>query len=695
MRIYLSLALALALACSAPAQPKSSEGTTTTTVEVETVDDGVDERQVMLEVLQAKSLDAFTRACNEGLDNAKKLLPVILTQGGEQGRRTADNTLEPYNEMSIQIERSAAMASLMRSVHPDEKIRDASKACEKNVEKFISELGLNRQLYRAFKDLDVSKADAATRRLVKHTLRDFRRAGVDKDAATRKRLKAIDEKLVSLGQKFGENIVKDVRSIKVGSARQLAGLPADYIKGHKPGDDGKITITTDYPDYIPFMAYADNDKLRKELYVAARSRGGMDNELILRQILELRYEKAQILGYANWADYVTEDKMMKSGDNAQQFIERIVKIAKPRADKDIEELVARLRKIRRFRRAKRVEDWQKTYLQNKVKAESYAFDPQSVRPYFEYTRVEKGLLAITAEIYQLEYKKVSDAPVWHQDVRAYDVLRSGEKLGRIYLDMHPREGKYKHAAQFTLRSGVKGLQLPEGVLVCNFPNPRTTDGPALMEHGDVVTMFHEFGHLMHHILAGKQRWIDHSGVATEWDFVEAPSQMFEEWAWEHQTLARFAKHHQTGEAIPAELVERMRKADKFGLGIQTLQQMFYASISLRFHQVPPQKLEMMKVMKDLQSKYTPFPYVEGTRFYANFGHLNGYSAIYYTYMWSLVIAKDLLTPFKTHGLMNPVWTHRYRDRILAPGGTKDAADLVSDFLGRKYDFKAFEEYLGG
>jgi thimet oligopeptidase len=258
--------------------------------------------------------------------------------------------------------------------------------------------------------------------------------------------------------------------------------------------------------------------------------------------------------------------------------------------------------------------------------------------------------------------------------------------------MHPREGKYKHAAQFTLRDGVTGKQLPEGVLVCNFPNPRT-DAPALMEHDDVVTMFHEFGHLMHHVLGGHHTWIRQSGVATEWDFVEAPSQMFEEWAWSYQTLSRFAKHHETGKTIPEELVAKMRKADKFGLGTQIVQQMFYAAISLGFHTADPAKLDQLEEVKRLQKKYTPFGYVEGTRFHASFGHLVGYSAMYYTYMWSLVIAKDLLTPFQKKGLMNTATTQKYRDAILVPGGTKDAAVLVKDFLGREFDFKAFEKYL--
>jgi len=671
-------------ACSGPAKPKAEA----TTVEV----DKVEEPAALKSELESRTLETFTLACHQGLAEAQRILPQILTQKGEAGPRTEANTLVPYNEMSRQLELSAAMASLMRSVHPDEKLREAAKACEKDVEKFISELHLNRQLFEAFSKLDGSSFDAETKRLVEHTLRDFRRAGVDKSEEIREELKTIDEKLVTLGQTFGENIVKDVREITLDRVDQLAGLPADYVAAHPPGKDGKIHINTDYPDYVPFMSYAKDGDLRKALYVEQRSRGGMDNELILRQILELRSRKAKLLGYPNWADYITADKMMKSGKNAEEFIARVVKIARKRGDRDYAELLAAKRKD--DPKAKGVADWEKNYYETKVKTESYAFDPQSVRPYFEYREVERGLLDITSEIYGVSYVKAKDAPIWHEDVHAFDVMRGKEKLGRIFLDMHPRDGKYKHAAQFTLKSGVLDVQLPEGVLVCNFPNPRTAS-PALMEHDDVVTMFHEFGHLMHHILGGKQKWIAQSGVATEWDFVEAPSQMFEEWAWDYETLKRFAKNYETGAVISEDLVARMRRADDFALGIKTLQQTFYAALSLEFHRLDPTKLDMMKTMIALQNKYTPFPYVEGTRFYANFGHLNGYSAIYYTYMWSLVIAKDLLTPFKQHGLMNKEWTYRYRDRILAAGGTKDAADLVADFLGRKFTFKAFEAYLGG
>ncbi|HPH67426.1 MAG TPA: M3 family metallopeptidase [Kofleriaceae bacterium] len=633
---------------------------------------------------------AFATKCNAGLETAKGLLGTILTTTGP---RTIANTLDVYNQLLTNLGNSSALAGLMSEVHPDEAIRDTARDCEQAVSQFATDLQLNRELFAAIKAVDVSKADAVTKRFVEQTLRDYRRSGVDRDDAQRARLKAIDDEMTRQGQQFSKNIAEDTRSIEVSSATELAGMPADFIAAHPPDANGKIHITTDYPDYNPFMTYAQNDALRKALYIQFRSRGDKQNEKILQTILELRAEKARILGYKNWADYITEDKMIRTGKAASDFITKIWKLAEPRAKHDYDELLKQLKT--HDAKATAVGDWQKIWLEEEVKKAKYQVDGSEVRNYFVYQSVLAGLLEITSTIYGITYQVVDGktADVWHPSVVAYDVLREGKKIGRIYLDMHPRDGKYKHAAQFTLRDGVAGAQLPEGALVCNFPDPQASSGPALMEHDDVVTMFHEFGHLMHHILGGNQHWVRHTGVATEWDFVEAPSQMFEEWAWQYPTLSRFAKHVTTGAVIPKELVAKMQRADKFGLGSAVAQQMFYASISLEFHQADPSKLQQLDTIKALQKKLTPYAYVDGTKFHASFGHLVGYSAMYYTYMWSKVIAKDLLSPFAKGGLMDTKVTAAYRDKILAAGGTKDAAVLVKDFLGRDYNFKAFEKYL--
>jgi thimet oligopeptidase len=629
-----------------------------------------------------KETKRFTDECLAGLERAKALRPAVIAAKA----RTVDATLVPYNELLVAASATNALAGLMSEVHPEEAIRDAARECEQEVSRFYSDLALDREMYDALAAVDVSRADAQTRRFLEHTLRDYRRAGVDKPPEIRERLKQIDEELTRLGQHFSKNISEDVRSVELKDPRRLAGLPQDFRDAHAPDEKGTIRITTDYPDYNPFMTYADDDELRRELYVKFRSRGDAANEQVLHDILLLRKEKSSLLGYANWADYITADKMIGSGDRAAEFLEKVWKLAKPRSDEDYAELLRQLKTV--DAKATTVADWQKVWLENLVKKQRYEVDASEVRQYFPYQRVLAGLLEITSEIYEITYAKVAE-PAWHASVLVYDVMRGAQKLGRIYLDMHPREGKYKHAAQFPLKDGVRGVQLPEGVLVCNFPEA----APALMEHDDVVTMFHEFGHLMHHVLGGHQPWITQSGVATEWDFVEAPSQMFEEWAWTHETLARFARHHETGEVIPKELVEKMRKADKFGLGTATVQQIFYAAISLAFHRADPDKLDQLVEVKRLQKHYTPFAYVPGTKFHASFGHLVGYSAMYYTYQWSLVIAKDLLTPFESAGLMATDVTRAYRDKVLVPGGSRDAAELVRDFLGREYDFSAYERYL--
>jgi len=294
-------------------------------------------------------------------------------------------------------------------------------------------------------------------------------------------------------------------------------------------------------------------------------------------------------------------------------------------------------------------------------------------------------------MFGIEYRRLSDAPVWHSDVTAWEVVEQGRTLGRFFLDLFPREGKYKHAAQFTLASGVREGALPEGALVCNFPAPG--DQPALLDHNDVVTFFHEFGHLLHHLFGGHTRWAGLSGVRTEWDFVEAPSQMLEEWCWDASVLQRFARHGETGEPIPAALVERMRAADEFGKGLRVRQQVFYAATSLRLHDRDPSGLDTTALSAQMQERYTPFRHVEGTYFHESFGHLEGYSAIYYTYLWSLVIAKDLFGVFRREGLLDPRPAVRYRRAILEPGGGAPAAKLVQEFLGREASFDAFADWL--
>jgi thimet oligopeptidase len=320
--------------------------------------------------------------------------------------------------------------------------------------------------------------------------------------------------------------------------------------------------------------------------------------------------------------------------------------------------------------------------------DKFGYDSQVIRPYFEYSRVLQGILDITSRMYGITYKPVASPQVWHPEVTAYDVYDKEKLIGRIYFDMFPRENKYKHYATFTLATGKQGFRLPEYVLVCNFP--KATNEPGLMERDDVIVFFHEYGHLIHGIMRGNTKWAQGD---LENDFIEAPSQMFEEWPQDPAILKLFARHYKTNEPIPVELAEKAKAADKFGRALDVRTQMFYAAVSLDFYNRDPQGLDTDKLVAQLQTKYTPFQFVEGTHMQTAFGHLNGYSAIYYTYMWSLVIAEDMFTEFKKDGLLNPQVVTKYRDSVLGASGTKPAAEMVRDFLGRPYSFQAYADWL--
>jgi thimet oligopeptidase len=630
------------------------------------------------------SPQAFLDTCRADVEQARASVAQFRTAVGGDWAAALDR----YDTAFGLLGNAASRSGLAREVHPDQPMRKAAEQCESDVDKAATELSLDRPTYEALVRLKVSRADAATKHYVEKTIRDFKRAGVDKDEATRARIKTLREVLVKLGQEFNSNIATDVRMIEVDPS-ELDGLPDDFKRAHPARSNGKILLTTNNTDYQPFMMYAKSVRAREEFWKAYRLRGHPKNLAVLGQMLEARKELANLLGFETWADYITGDKMIGTRQAASEFIQKIATAADERLTADYQALLAR--KQRDTPGATSVDAWDSAYLQELVKNDRYKYDSQTVRPYFEYRRVKQGVMDLSSKMFGITFRAVPDAAVWHPDVEAFDVLEGSRRLGRIYLDMYPRDNKYKHYAQFTLINGKANRMLPEGVLVCNFPRPGAE--PALMQHNDVETFFHEFGHLLHHVFGGHTRWAGISGVATEWDFVEAPSQMLEEWVWTPDTLQTFARHYQTNKPIPADLVKRMKSADEFGKGIFVRQQMFYAATSLELHTRDPKGLDTGKVVADLQNKLTPFRFVDGTHFEESFTHLDGYSAIYYTYMWSLVIAKDMFTVFSKQGLMNPEAARLYRRTVLEPGGSKPAAELVKDFLGRPYTFEAYREWL--
>jgi thimet oligopeptidase len=602
------------------------------------------------------------------LTHARELLDQLLAV---KGTRTVANTIRVFDDAALEIDAVGSQATLIQSVHPDDKFRQTGEKVFQKVSSVATELSLNRGVYDAFKSVDASGADAETKYYVQRTLRDFRLAGVDKDDAARAR-------------------IQNLRKVTTKDLSDLEGLPRDYVARHTPDASGVVTLTIDYPDALPVFSYARNEELRKRMFMEYNNRAYPKNIAVLDQMLAKRAELAKILGYDTWANYITADKMVQSAANAAAFIDRIVAASAPKAQREYGMLLKR--KQQDVPGATVINPWERAYYAELVRKASYDFDSQTVRPYLPFDRVKQGLLDVTSRLFGMTYRPLKDAPVWDPSVEAYEMLKDGALVGRFYLDMHPRPNKYNHAAEFGIRTGVAGRQIPEAALVCNLPGGQPGD-PGLMTHDDVVTFFHEFGHLMHALIGGHHQWIGIGGTNTEQDFVEAPSQMLEEWTWDAPTLATFAKHYQTGEPIPASLVKLMRRASEFGKALNVRQQMVYAQLSLSLYSRDPKTIDTTAMVKELITKYLPYPYVEGTHFQTSFGHLDGYSAVYYTYMWSLVIAKDMFAQFDRGNLLAPGAAGKYRDTILAPGGSKPAAELLRDFLGRPFDFKAWEAWL--
>ena len=612
--------------------------------------------------------------CDDQLAEAARLVKEL--------KAPAADALTAWNDIHVALSNCFAAASLMAQVHPDDEIRTQAEHAEVEASRFRTDLMLDIEVYAALAAVDPDALeDPKARRVLELSLRDFRRAGVDRDEATRARLRELNERHTELGQAFTRAIREDARATRL-RPEQLRGLPADWIETHPPGEDGLVEVGTSYPDTVPFLSYAEDAEARRAVLTTFLNIAWPDNDAILSELLEVREEVSRLLEYAGWPDYDAEVKMIGSGAAIAEFIDTITADAEAAGRRDLAVLLERARQDDPELTTIDASNWR--YYAEVVRRERFDVDAQQVREYFDFPKVRAGLLAVTGRLFGLSWTPVPEAPVWHPDVTAYDVSLEDEGLlGRIYLDLHPRPGKYNHAAQFDLVSGVAGRQLPEGVLVCNFPR-------GLMEHTDVVTLFHEFGHLVHHVLAGRHRWARFSGVATEWDFVEAPSQLLEEWAWDAAVLQSFAINA-AGEPIPTSLVERMRRADEFGKGFLARTQMFYAAISLLFHSERP--ADLTSRMLELQDRYSLIAPIPDTHFHTGFSHLEGYTSGYYTYMWSLVIAKDLFSTFDHHDLFAPEVARRYRDRVLAPGGSKDAAELVQDFLGRPYDSRAFKEWL--
>jgi thimet oligopeptidase len=610
-----------------------------------------------------------------------------------KGEHTVENTIRAYDDAQNELALAGNEAYLMFSVGDSASLRDKGQALVAKVSSATTDLNLNQAVYRALVAVPLPTNDPATKHYVERALLEYRLAGVDKDDATRAKIRQLQDKITDTALVFGRNVADSKLTVTATKAA-LKGLPEDYIARHKPTADGTYTLTTDSPDSTPVLNFAADADLRKRMFLTYAERAYPANVAVLKSVLEARQELAITLGYKTFADLAMADQMMGSSSNLRSFLKEVDEASRGPADKEYALLLEYAKKQQASLTNIPASDasfWSEQYRRAK-----YDFDAQSVRPYFPYNEVQEGILKTAASLFHVEFRAVPDAKTWDPSVSTYDVFddtgAAKKKLGRIYLDMHPRDGKDKWFSSAPIVPGIRGRQLPEGALICNFSGGVPGD-PGLMEYSEVVVFFHEFGHLMHHILGGQGEWSNAGGFNVEGDFVEAPSQMLEEMFRDRGILQSFAKHYKTGETIPSALIEKMNAAGAYGRGRWTQAQLFYSTYSLQVHDRAPEQVNFDALLREDSDRFSHFTFLEGDRMYASFTHLTGYSSNYYTYVLDKVIAVDFFSQFDTTNLLGGPTAMRYRKTVLEPGATKPASDLVKDFLGRSQNLDALKLWI--
>jgi len=638
---------------------------------------------------------AVTGLCDENIAAAKAIAEKIrgLEKASDDDLEWK-NTFGMFDGMENHLGEAGRVPQLLMVAHPDAAVREAAIACEPKIDAFVSALYVDDAIASVLRRFDARRIETSPvhLRYMEKVLRGYRRNGLSLDAEGRERLRKLNEELTKLGQQFDKNLAEATLSIEIMPA-QLDGLPDAYVASHPVMENGHVRVTTDYPDFVPFMKYAKDRNASRKLYALSQNRAKEQNLALLDRLIELRNQKATLLGYASWADYVLEPRMAKNAATVAAFLQDIHVAIKPKREEEFSEL-KRMAVSLGITLDENVFASDASYLEDHIAKQKFNLDTKALSEYFEVGNVLRGIMEISSTLYGISFHPL-ETKAWHEDVRVHEVRDAdGNVLGRAYFDLYPRENKYKHAAVFPLR-GTRRLadgsrELPMAALVCNFPKPGST--PALLSHDDVVTFFHEFGHLLHCLLS-QSELASFGGTSVPWDFVEAPSQMFEEWAWDRSVLDLFAKHHATGERLPEDLFDAMTAARSFGEATAVDRQIFLSALDQTYHTREP-GFDTSALVEELHPEYSSFTRIPETHFQAAFGHLVGYDAAYYGYQWARSLAFDLFSRFKQEGLLNPKTATEYRKAVLEPGGSEDPNALITRFLGRPPDSRSYKAFLG-
>ena len=598
--------------------------------------------------------------------------------------RSFDNTMLAFERAASDFAEAVNIPIAMAYVSDNAEVRKAAQELELKTSQYAVDIFTREDIFKALNEYAVSgeKLGEVESRLLSKTLLDFKKNGLGLEPG-KKKVKKLMKELIELELRFSKNL-REVNDSLTLTLEELKGLPEDFVSRLKKTPDGRYIVTMNYPDYVPFMDNAESDGARKRLEAMFNNRCAAENVKLMEDAIVLRRKIAKLIGYSNFADYMLDDRMAKNSANVIEFLERTWGKLKKKGRKELRQR-AKLKNKRIGGLDKVLDAWEWRYYNNQLKKEKYALDHEKIKEYFPIETVISGMFDIFGRVFAVKFKP-ADLPVWHKDVRAYEVKNAdGSTAAYFYFDLFPREGKYKHAACFGLRHGREDRDgayiLPAAAIVANFPSP-SADAPSLMKFDDLVTLFHEFGHVTHNIFT-KARYGKFSGTSVSRDFVEVPSKMLENWAYYGEVLKQVSGHYRRPEEkLPDDLIEKLISTKNMDSGLVYLRQIFFSILDLRYHTAKG-KVDTTKLYEKLMKKISLIPMSPGTHPAASFGHLmGGYEAGYYSYLWSELIAADLFSVFEEKGIMNPETGARYRELILAPGRSYDEAGQVEKFLGR-------------
>lgn len=643
-------------------------------------------------------------AIDQLLAEADKRLEGIVSLTGE---RTYANTMAALDSFTEPLDYAMSIVRHLEGVATTPELRAAHNAVDPKVTAFYSSLPLNEGLWqaiKAFASTAEARALTGTRaRFLKKTVENFKRHGAELDAAGKERLQQIDVELSRITNKFSENVLDSTNEweLVIKDEAHLAGLPPTAIAAARESAASKNVegwrFTLHAPSYIPVMTYLDGEDIRRDVYTAYSTRasaGKFDNRDNTLRILELRKEKAQLLGYRDFADLVLEDRMAHDGARAQAFVENMRVRTDPyfrRENQELNEFAGR-----------ELSAWDIGYYSEKQRLALYDFDEEALRPYFPLPRVVDGMFDIFSRVLGIKVTEKPGVPAWDPAVRFYTIQdETGQQIGAFYADWFPRDNKRGGAWMDAFITGLPAVDpsLPHLGLICGNLTPPIGDDPALLTHREVETIFHEFGHLLHHCLS-RVEVRSLAGTSVAWDFVELPSQIMENWCWERQSLDLFARHYQTGEPLPEDLFQKMRRARTFRGANAQMRQLSFAFVDLAMHReyLPGRDGDVIEYSRRMLQRFAPTRLPDSHAMIAGFTHLFGspvgYGAGYYSYKWAEVLDADAFTRFRNEGIFNAEVGRQYRDVILARGDSEDPADLYRKFMGRDPDPHALLERAG-